>query len=129
MSFRNASFFPMSLAIKPTRRAAITVPSLTPSSLPANTKESTAAITAMDTSKQILVVPKFVFHVRTMARTKDSPGSITTSARTSIYTPTPRIRHPMSRYTIFMTYASGLTQEKRIMVRSIKYPNMMDTGI
>ena len=44
--------------------AEITVPSLTPSSLPANTKESTAAITAMDTSKQILVVPKFVFYVR-----------------------------------------------------------------
>ena len=40
--------------------AEITVPSLTPSSLPANTKESTAAITAMDTSKQILVVPKNV---------------------------------------------------------------------
>ena len=39
--------------------AEITVPSLTPSSLLANTKESTAAITAMDTSKQILVVPKF----------------------------------------------------------------------
>ena len=109
--------------------AEITVPSLTPSSLPANTKESTAAITAMDTSKQILVVPKFVFHVRTIARTKDSPGSMTTSAKTSIYTPTPRIRHPMRRYTIFMMYASGLTQEKRIMVRSIKYPNMMDTGI
>ena len=82
--------------------AEITVPSLTPSSLPANTKESTAAITAMDTSKQILVVPKFVFHVRTIARTKDSPGSMTTSAKTSIYTPTPRIRHPMRRYTIFM---------------------------
>ena len=44
--------------------AEITVPSLTPSSLPANTKENTAAITAMDTSKQILVVPKFVFYVR-----------------------------------------------------------------
>ena len=44
--------------------AEITVPSLTPSSLPANTKESTAAITAMDTSKQILVVPKFVFYVQ-----------------------------------------------------------------
>ena len=44
--------------------AEITVPSLTPSSLLANTKESTAAITAMDTSKQILVVPKFVFYVR-----------------------------------------------------------------
>ena len=42
----------------------ITVPSLTPASLPANTKESTAAITDMDTSKQILVVPKFVFYVR-----------------------------------------------------------------
>ena len=83
----------------------------------------------MDTSKQILVIPKFVFHVRTIARTKDSPGSMTTSAKTSIYTPTPRIRHPMRRYTIFMMYASGLTQEKRIMVRSIKYPNMMDTGI
>ena len=33
ISFRNASFLPMSLAIKPTRRAAITVPSLIPASL------------------------------------------------------------------------------------------------
>ena len=33
ISFRNASFLPMSLAIKPTRRAAITVPSLIPDSL------------------------------------------------------------------------------------------------
>ena len=51
----------------------------------------------IDTSKQIFVVPKFVFHVRTIARTKDSPGSMTTSASTSIYTPNPRIRHPISR--------------------------------
>ena len=41
------------------------------------------AITAIDISKIIFVVPKFVFQVCTIARTKDSPGSMTTSASTS----------------------------------------------
>ena len=33
----------------------------------------------------------------TIARTNDSPGSITTSARTSIYTPKPSTIQPISR--------------------------------
>ena len=105
------------------------VPSRTPLRCPVNTKDRIAAITAMETSKQIFVVPKLVFHVRTIARTKDSPGSITTSASTSMYTPNPRIRHPIRRYTIFITYACGFTHANRSMVRSMKYPKIIDTGI
>ena len=88
---------PNKRAINPTSKAAITVPSRTPANLPANTKERTPAITVIDTSKQILVTPNSVCHVITMARTKDSPGSIATLASTSVYTPNPRIRHPISR--------------------------------
>ena len=88
---------PNKRAINPTSKAAITVPSRTPSNLPANTKERTPAITVIDTSKQIFVTPNSVCQVITMARTKDSPGSMATLARTSVYTPNPRIRHPISR--------------------------------
>lgn len=87
----DASFLPRTLATNPTRSAAMIVPSRTPLRCPVNTKDRTAAITAMETSKQIFVVPKLVLHVRTIARTKDSPGNITTSASTSMYTPNPRI--------------------------------------
>ena len=61
----------------------MTVPSRTPLSIPANTNDSAAAMTAIETSKQIFVIPKSVFHRNTIARTKDSPGSMTTSASTS----------------------------------------------
>ena len=88
---------PSKRAINPTSKAAMIVPSRTPSNLPANTKERTPAITVIDTSKQILVTPNSVCHVITMARTKDSPGSIATLASTSVYTPNPRIRHPINR--------------------------------
>lgn len=64
-----------------------------------------------------------------MALTKDSPGSITTFAKTSIYTPIPRIKHPIKRYTICIMYIVGLTNPNKIMVKSIKYPNAIDTGI
>ena len=50
---------------------------------PENTKERAPAMIAIDESKTIFVVPKLVFHVCTIARTKDSPGSMTTSASTS----------------------------------------------
>ena len=86
----DASFLPRTLATNPTRSAAMIVPSRTPLRCPVNTKDRTAAITAMETSKQIFVVPKLVLHVRTIARTKDFPSNITTSASTSMYTPKPR---------------------------------------
>ena len=54
-------------------------------------------MTASDTSKATFVDPNSVFHVEDTARTNDSPGSIATSARTSVYTPNPRITHPISR--------------------------------
>ena len=53
----------------------------------------------MDTSKQTLVVPKSVFQVWVTARTKDSPGSMATSATTSRYTPKAKITQPISRAT------------------------------
>ena len=83
--------------MKPTSSAAMRVPSRTPASWPASRKESTTAITVMDTSKQTLVVPKSVFQVMTMARTKDSPGSMATSPSTSRYTPKASTTQPMSR--------------------------------
>ena len=92
----NSSFFPKSLAIKPTNMAAIIVPSRTPFSLPENANERTPAITAIDESNIILVVPKLVLQVITIALTNDSPGSITTSATTSMYTPNPSTRQPAS---------------------------------
>lgn len=125
----DASFLPRTLATNPTRSAAMIVPSRTPLRCPVNTKDRTAAITAMETSKQIFVVPKLVLHVRTIAWTKDSPGNITTSASTSMYTPNPRIRHPIRRYTIFIMYVCGFTHVNRSMVRSMKYPKIMDIGI
>jgi hypothetical protein len=79
----NSSLFPSSLAINPTSNAAMIVPSRTPFNFPENTKERTPAMIAIDESKTIFVVPKLVFHVCTIARTKDSPGSMTTSASTS----------------------------------------------
>lgn len=51
----------------------------------------------MDTSKQTLVMPKSVFQVSTTARTKDSPGSMATSASTSRYTPKASTAQPTSR--------------------------------
>ena len=72
----DASFLPRTLATNPTRSAAMIVPSRTPLRCPVNTKDRTAAITAMETSKQIFVVPKLVLHVRTIARTKDFPSNI-----------------------------------------------------
>src|SRR5699024_1227705 len=94
---RKESFRPISLAMKPTRSAAMMVPSRTPSSRPAKMSESTVAITVRDTSKATFVVPNSVFHVEETARTKDSPGSMATFARTSVYTPNPRIRQPVRR--------------------------------
>ena len=49
----------------------------------------------LDELNIILVVPKLVFRVCTIARTNDSPGSITTSARISIYTPKPSTIQPI----------------------------------
>ena len=94
---RKESFLPNSLAMKPTRSAAMIVPSLTPSRRCAKISESTAAMTVSDTSKATFVVPNSVFHVEETARTKDSPGSIATFASTSVYTPKPRIRQPTRR--------------------------------
>lgn len=59
------------------------VPSRTPLSRPKKSSDSTAAITVMEESKMIFVVPKFVCQTCTTARTNDSPGSMTTSASTS----------------------------------------------
>ena len=52
---RKESFRPISLAMKPTRSAAMMVPSRTPSSRPAKMSESTVAITVRDTSKATLL--------------------------------------------------------------------------
>lgn len=46
-------------------------------------------MTVSDTSKATFVEPNSVFHVEETARTNDSPGSIATLARTSVYTPNP----------------------------------------
>ena len=94
---RKASLRPNRRAMKPTSRAAMIVPSLTPSRRWAKRRERTAAMTASYTSKATFVDPNSVFHVEDTARTNDSPGSIATSARTSVYTPNPRITHPISR--------------------------------
>ena len=129
MSGKNDNFLPIKRAIKPTSNAAIIVPSLTPTSFPINTKDNTAAMTVIETSKATFVTPNSVFQVDTIALTKDSPGSITTFAKTSIYTPKPSIKHPINRYTICIMYIVGLTNPNKIMVKSIKYPNAIDTGI
>ena len=94
---RKESRRPNRRAMKPTSRAAIMVPSLTPSRRWAKSRERTAAMTVSDTSKATFVEPNSVFHVEDTARTNDSPGSIATLARTSVYTPNPRITHPISR--------------------------------
>lgn len=59
------------------------VPSRTPASVPESTKDTTTAMTVIEISKQTLVVPNSVFHVRTTARTNDSPGSMATLASTT----------------------------------------------
>ena len=69
--------------MNPTSRAAMIVPSRTPFNSFAKTKESSVAITVIVTSQAIFVLPNSRSHVCTTARTKDSPGSIATSARTS----------------------------------------------
>ena len=69
-------FSPNSLAMKPTRRAAMIVPSLTPSRRCAKISESTAAMTVSDTSNATFVVPNSVFHVEETARTNDSPAAL-----------------------------------------------------
>ena len=84
MGLVKGSSRPSSRARKPTSRAARMVPSRTPWSRWASTRDSTAAITARETSKQILVRPNSVFQVVHTARTKDSPGSMATPATTSM---------------------------------------------
>ena len=81
---RKESHLPNRRAIKPTSSAAIMVPSLTPSRRWAKSRERTAAMTVRDTSKATFVEPNSVFHVEETARTKDSPGSMATFARTSV---------------------------------------------
>ena len=118
-----------SLAMKPTRSAAIIVPSLTPTRCPEKAMEVSAAMAVRDTSKQTLVIPNSNFHVDETARTKDSPGSIATLARTSVYTPKPSIRQPMSSHITDERYSSGCTNVSSIIVRSMKYPKTIETGI
>ena len=125
----DASFLPRTLAINPTRSAAMIVPSRTPLRCPVNTKDRTAAITAMETSKQIFVVPKLVLHVRTIARTKDSPATL---QRLPALPCTHQIQGSDTQsedYTIFIMYVCGFTHVNRSMVRSMKYPKIMDIGI
>ena len=69
--------------MKPTSRAATTVPSRTPARPPASTTDRTAASTVMDTSKAIFDAPNSRFQVVQTARTKDSPGSMATLGSTS----------------------------------------------
>lgn len=53
----NSRCFPNNLAIKPTSRAAIMVPSRTPFNFPQKIKERIPAITVMEESNMIFVVP------------------------------------------------------------------------
>ena len=66
------------------QKAATMVPSRTPFSSRARKNEAAAAMTAIETSNAIFVTPNSVSHLATTARTKDSPGSMTTSASTSM---------------------------------------------
>ena len=83
----------------------------------------------MDTSKQILVVPKFVFHVRTMARTKDSSRKHDNVRQDLHINACAKDHTPDEQIYDFHDIYFRIDPEKRIMVRSIKYPKMMDTGI
>ena len=88
------SFLMKNLAIIPTISAAIIVPIPTPFNLWKIRKAETPAIIVIEASKQTFVVPKSVLNLTVTAFTKASPGSITTSAITSAYTPKPSIIQP-----------------------------------
>ena len=80
-----------SLAIKPTRIAATIVPSRTPSRCLNIINDKIAAITVIDESNAILVLPKSVLNTSETALTVASPGNIATFATISINTPKPRM--------------------------------------
>ena len=84
IGFRKARYLPKSRAVKPTSRAAMMVPSRTPSRRWTKRNDNAAAMTVRETSNATFVLPKLVFQVVETARTKDSPGSIATFASTSI---------------------------------------------
>ena len=86
--------------MKPTSKAATTVPSRTPS-MPPNMKSDTMQAEATsEQSKPIFTQPNSFFHLQARVLTKASPHTITTLATTSRLTPKPRMTQPTSRDTI-----------------------------
>ena len=116
-------YFLKSLAIKPTRIAATIVPSRTPSRCLNIINDKIAAITVIDESNAILVLPKSVLNTSETALTVASPGNIATFATISINTPKPRIKQPTISDTTFIAYVSGCINPSNDIVKSMKNEN------